>query len=340
MKRALPLFVLFALLLSACDRQEAMPTAPEVAPNNSSSLTAKKKKADSKNDGPTISPFLVELNKQIEAEGLNFRIARAEWVTPAASGRAGQVVISKNRGNKQLGFHFVPGDPRRGGRTNITYVVDENDGATDDGLTNAETEPAIRRAMATWEESTRCSKFAIDEKKYPGFDIGFYEALITGGGFPATVPFADVIHAGWLPRTFFDRLAQDGGDFILGVTFTIIFADQSGNPTDINSDGKTDVAFREIYYNDNFDWGINAGVSPYDVETVALHESGHGLSQAHFGKIFLTPKNGKVHFAPFAVMNAAISRQAQKLEGTDNGGHCSIWGSWPNSHSEGEAEAD
>jgi hypothetical protein len=37
-----------------------------------------------------------------------------------------------------------------------------------------------------------------------------------------------------------------------------------------------------------------------------------------------------VHFAPFAVMNAAISRQAQELEGTDNGGHCSIWGHWPN----------
>ena len=50
----------------------------------------------------------------------------------------------------------------------------------------------------------------------------------------------------------------------------------------------------------------------------------------HFGEIFLTDKNGKVHFSPFAVMNALTSRRAQVLKGTDIGGHCSIWGSWPN----------
>ena len=67
-----------------------------------------------------------------------------------------------------------------------------------------------------------------------------------------------------------------------------------------------------------------------DVETVALHESGHGQSQAHFGKIFQTEANGLLHFAPFAVMNAAISRQEHSLTGTDLAGHCSLWGSWPN----------
>ena len=52
-----------------------------------------------------------------------------------------------------------------------------------------------------------------------------------------------------------------------------------------------------LYWNDR---------STYDIETVALHEAGHGLSQGHFGKAFRTVKNGKLHFSPRAVMNAAI----------------------------------
>lgn len=345
MKRSVAFLALLAFVLSACDSQAPVPSASEIAVSDAATSAAKKKHKKKKkklNNEPTVSPFLAELNEQIEAEGLDFRIAHAEWVAAAESGRAGQIVFAKNRGNKQLGAHFVSGDPRRDGRTNITYVVDESDGATNDGLTNAQTEAAIDRAMTTWEEGTQCSRFAIDEVPYRDLvedlaefgveDIGFIEALILGpgNGFPAAVPFADLIHAGWLSADFFDALAPGGSEFILGVTFTLLFVDENGDFTDINNDGKLDVAFREIYYNDNFNWGINAGVSPYDVETVALHEAGHGLSQAHFGKIFLTPSNGKLHFAPFAVMNAAISRQAQNLEGTDNGGHCSIWGSWPN----------
>lgn len=67
-----------------------------------------------------------------------------------------------------------------------------------------------------------------------------------------------------------------------------------------------------------------------DVESVALHEFGHGLSQLHFGQAFLTNANDKVHFAPLAVMNAGSDRVSQQLLGADVAGHCSIWGSWPN----------
>ena len=34
--------------------------------------------------------------------------------------------------------------------------------------------------------------------------------------------------------------------------------------------------------------------------------------------------------APEAVMNAAYTGPQRELLGTDNGGHCSIWGNWPN----------
>ena len=325
-----PFVLVLLFVLAGCDQQGPALTASEMNGRIAETPATQKKKGKQKTDEkPQVSLFLGEVNERLAAEDVSLRVHKAEFVTPVASGQAGQVVFSKNRGNKQLGADFVPGDPRRDGRTNITYVVDEADGATSGGLTNAETEPAIDRAMATWEESTQCSRFAIEELPYPGLDLGAFEAAFTDSSFPLPLSFADIIHAGWLSAGFFDTLTPGGGDFILGVTFTFLFVDENGTPTDVNDDGKLDVAFREIYYNDNFEWGINAGVSPYDVETVALHEAGHGLSQAHFGKIFLTPKNGKVHFAPFAVMNASISRQAQHLEGTDRGGHCSLWGSWP-----------
>ena len=84
------------------------------------------------------------------------------------------------------------------------------------------------------------------------------------------------------------------------MTFTFVW---SG--TDIDNNGKSDTAIREIYYNDNFYWAVDG--SHYDVETVSFHEVGHGLSQGHFGDIFRDGA-GHLHFAPYAVMNAAYSR--------------------------------
>ena len=76
-----------------------------------------------------------------------------------------------------------------------------------------------------------------------------------------------------------------GGDSILGATFTFIWIDTAtGEPTDIDGNGKATLLFREVYYNDDFTWNID---SSYDVETIAFHEAGHGLSQAHFGDIFI-----------------------------------------------------
>ena len=107
----------------------------------------------------------------------------------------------------------------------------------------------------------------------------------------------------------------------------ILLDPASGN--DINNDHQYDVGSREIYYNNYFAWGINADPPVADVESVALHEAGHGLSQGHFGLIFTT-SDGKLQFSPFAVMNAVMFGQNHVLQGTDNGGHCSIWGNWPN----------
>ncbi len=277
--------------------------------------------------------MLVGLNRRLAARGLKVRIASASYVTSAASGQAGQTIFAFDRGNKHLGTDYIPNDPRRHPGTNITYLVDQSDGATHTApvLTSAETEGAIDRAMTTWESTTRCSKFAIDKVADPGVDPDLVDGLILGDPALIGTPFfADIVHAGWESAAFFDALAPGGSQFILAVTFPFIFTDAAGNPTDLDRNGEFDTAFNEIYFNDAFAWGIDVSTFPFDVETVALHESGHGLSQAHFGKIFLTNANGRVHFAPFAVMNAAISRQEHDLTGTDLAGHCSLWGSWPN----------
>lgn len=254
-------------------------------------------------------------NAALQTSGAGYRVEYAELLTDAGSNEAGITVFFNNRGNKQIPAHYVPGDPRRGGGTNITYTIDQTEGAVD-ALSQAQTDAAIGRAMTTW-DNVNCSTIPIDAVGNPGTDLGVVEFLNGLGGSPFW--FADITHAGWLPGGI---LAPN----VIAVTFTFVWTDGLGNPTDIDNNGKADVAFREILYNDAFTWQINANI---DVETIALHEAGHGLSQDHFGTAFLTG-NGKLHFAPRAVMNAAYSGIQQTIDQTDNGGHCSIWAQWPN----------
>jgi hypothetical protein len=271
------------------------------------------------NQGPTtaeqIHALMARVNAQLENAGADYRLEVAEYLT--AADEAGQTVFFNNRGNKQLAHHFVPADPRRGGGTNITYIVDQAEGATNDGLTVAQTTAAIDRSMATW-DNVQCSTIPITRLAPVPGDLGVVEFQNGLGGSP--VVLADLTHAGWLPPGI---LANN----VIAATFTFIFINPDNSPTDIDNNGKADTAFREILYNDFHAWAINGNI---DVETVSLHEVGHGLSQNHFGKAFRTEANGKLHFSPRAVMNAAYSGVQQAIGKTDNAGHCSIWGSWPN----------
>src|SRR5262245_15309924 len=77
--------------------------------------------ANATDDG--IMEMLRAVNIKLEASRSPFRADRGEYLTQADSAEAGQTVFFNNR-TKQLGVHFVPGDPRRGGRRNISYIVD------------------------------------------------------------------------------------------------------------------------------------------------------------------------------------------------------------------------
>ncbi len=265
-----------------------------------------------------IKKMMEKINANLEAMGEDFRLEVVDFLT--YKDEAGQTVYYNNR-TKQLGHHWVPGDPRRGGGTNITWLSDQVDGAAT-AVSQAGTQAAMARAMETWDD-VNCSSIPLVQLPDFGIDWGYVQWIVGGGGIPGW--YADITHAGWF--SFFTVFGAGWGN-VLGVTFTYVWV-SGGEYTDIDNNKKLDVAFREIYYNNDFTWGINTD-SPIDVETVVLHETGHGLSQGHFGRIFRTEANGMLHFAPRAVMNAAYSGIQQELTGTDNGGHCSIWAHWPN----------
>jgi len=283
--------------------------------------------------GGTGSAMLSTINAKLESQGKSCRVLMMEYITAPASEKAGTIVYARDVGNKQLSAHWVPFDPRRGAGTRvITYAVDRTEGAANGGLTAAQTETAIDNAMGTW-NTQPCASIPITKTNLGFIDLGYVQYLLGFGGIAGWG--ADITHAGWLPGTFFDLVEQGGSGYILGVTFTFIWVESSG-PTDIDHNGKADVAFREIYYNDAFPWSV-AGPAWYDpqidVESIALHETGHGLSQAHFGMVFFDASKkftvDHLHFAPRAVMNAVYWDTQRVLLGSDGGGFCSIWASWP-----------
>lgn len=266
--------------------------------------------------------FLDKMNENLEMNGLNYRVAIAELITAAGSNEMGRTVYSKYVGNKQLDADFVPNDQRREWTldgTKITYAIDQTltDAEPTGDLINAEqANTAIERAFSSW-ESLKSSEIGLTKKNDIGEDIGIVAFLEELGGSPFV--FADIQIAGWGDIDF------DEG--ILGVTFTFIFIDDEGNPTDIDNNMKVDAAFREIYFDPSWEWADN-GIDGIDVESIAVHEIGHGLSQGHFGTVFVDQK-GYLHVTPRAVMNAFYFGQFRILQKTDIAGHSSIWSDWP-----------
>lgn len=263
--------------------------------------------------GQAIWQAMAVMNQRLQSAGAGVRVDSASYLALASSGAIGRTVFFNDRGNRQIPAQYVPGDSRRGGHTGITYTIDQAEGAID-GLTLAQTSAAIDRAMGTW-DAVGCSVIPIGKVANPGGDLGVIELIFGLGGSPTI--FADVTHAGWQAPGIVPAE-------VLAITFTFVFA-IGPDPTDVDGNGLPDTAFTEILYNDLYGWQINGNV---DVETVALHEAGHGLSQEHFGAAFQTGANN-LHFAPRAVMNAGYSGVQQVLTGTDTAGHCGIWGRWP-----------
>ena len=259
-----------------------------------------------------------EINNQLVALGLNIAVEAIEIFTIGQERPLNRI--------HQQPFRWVAGDSRRLAQVDdITYLVDQSDGATASGLTNAQTEAAIDNSFNTWASDKALKKVNIDKRADTGADPDIFDSF-----FPPFPPFgnpffADIVNAGWLPRSFFDDVTGFP-DSVLAFSVTFIFVDANG-PTDINGDNYLDTALNEVYYNDTFGtptepragdpWGINVQLPGIDVQTVALHENGHSLGIGHFGP------------PPAAVLNPVYAGIRQSPFPADHAGMATVWESWP-----------
>lgn len=266
--------------------------------------------------GRNLKGALTQINQTLEPYGI--QLEKMEYYSMDA---AGNTVFFSDRGNKRLASDYVPNDPRNLGGTAVPYLIDGTETITASGL---DTEAPINEVMATWDAVTCSGGLDIPSFGTTPFDVGLVQNIFGFGGIGGFFPGV-IVHGGVLPKAFFDAIAPGGGNFILGVTFTLTYIE------DINGDGIGDVAVKEVYYNDAFNWQDRVATGTgVDFQTVALHEVGHALSQAHFGAVSGTDANEKIHFSPRALMNAGYSGVNRVVEQTDEAGHCSNWGNWPN----------
>lgn len=270
---------------------------------------------------PAVLAMMHAINDQLRADGLDLAVEQIDFIEIGAGRPANRI--------HQNGIRWVANDPRRlADGENLTYLVDLSDGNTASGLTAAQTEAAIDRAMDTWQADHCFNKVDLVKRADSGADPDIFDSFFGFGG--RGNPFlADIANAGWLPRAFFEAVGGPGGGrSILAFSVTLVFIDRAtGQPSDINGDNYLDAAHSEVYYNDNFGnpggdmagdpWGIEIALPGVDVETVALHENGHSLGIGHFGP------------PPAAVMNPVYAGIRHELLPIDQAGMCSVWASWP-----------
>jgi hypothetical protein len=286
-------------------------------------------------DKTAYSDVLARMNEALRAGGgPRVAIATAEIRVTESGADAATTLLANDR-TRLLGSQFVENDPRRESPPNtITYLVDQSDGSAltllappppvvVGVLPNEVTEAEIDASMAAW-ESMNCNGPAMLKVPDDGTDPDLIDGLVLGNPALIGTRRADITHAGWLGSAFFNALAPNGASFILGVTFTFVFIDDEGNATDVDGDGRGDVASREIYYNRAFPWGTGGTDYNIDIQSVVIHEAGHALGLAHFGKIFVTNK-GRIQFAPKAIMNAGYVSEDRRILGTDTGAFCQAW---------------
>lgn len=282
--------------------------------------------------GVAYSPELAAINDALRARGITgYAVAYAELLTDT-SGMATATTLIANDRTHLVSIQFAPSDPRRGGSSAISYLVDQSDGAAlgwdPTGsvvvLSNAVTEPAIDASMATWRDAPRCGAPGVTKLTDTGVDPDVMDGLVLENPALIGTPRADITFAGWLPSTFFNSLVKDGATFILGVTLSFYFMDADGNPTDIDHDGFPDAAFREIYFNRSFPWGTDLRPVNVDLQSVIVHEAGHAYGLGHFGKVFIDNK-GTIRYSPRAIMNAVYVSPFRTLTGSDNSSFCEAW---------------
>ncbi len=267
---------------------------------------------------PIYSEALAELSNQLLLTRPNIKLTKAEFMSDRIDG----LTIFADDRILDLSSRWVPNDARRGGDDDINYLVYQPL-AIANGLLDSE--GPIDQSFDTW-NNVDCNNVALVKNDDTGI---FPSAILTLGGVPGDPSVSDINTVGFLPGEIFDAVLGPGASTsVLGVTFTFVFINPDGTPTDVDENGKNDTAIKEIWYNDSFLWNIG-GANGVDIESVALHENGHALEKAHIGIGFFDPRTEVVGFNPRAVMNAAYIGPFPDAAPLDNKSHCLVFGTWP-----------
>ena len=314
-------------LVSAC--ADKIPVQPTTAAPSAFSASAA-----SIDEGQVtiVDPAIADIQADLEwpEPGEDMAVASVELLhdMQAAHDAPATLILANDRLREWPAGQWVPNDPRRGGRSGVTwgYVgfnpigVGKYDPAVPNlvrAATPAELTARIVEGMSAW-ESRQCSSAPIT-RLFPG-----------GPGVP------DIFQVGWVPRTVVP-LFQNAG--VLGLARTFIFVNPVTRiPTDIDGNGLPDLARVELYYNAHRIWSDNGPLGTIDMYSVIAHESGHAFGLNHFGKVFVLRKdvtynqNGQpvidvknIKYAPKALMNAVYISGRSELAGIDNSIFCQIW---------------
>ncbi len=278
--------------------------------------------------GTDLQSFVDAANARLAALGARFTIHHAEWIDASGNTNAAKIVFANDR-TLRLGSRWVPGDPRRG-----ATGADLTEGSfAPYAVANGAipTEAIVDATFDTW-NAVSCSNLRVDKVSIPSGV--FPSAILSLPGYTSDPFAADISTIGFLPGWLFDAVLGPGASgSVLGVTFTSVWVDIDGNPTDIDHDHRDDTAFKEVWYNDDFLWTDQGGTvfDPFvDIQTIALHENGHAVELGHFGKLtaHYTKKGLRIQASPRAVMNATYLGTLHRPRGTDIAAMCSDYGSW------------
>jgi hypothetical protein len=285
-----------------------------------------------------VGAYMAATNARLAAAGAAYSIQRAEILFTSTSSEVrsgGNVVYASDRARLQAS-RWVPGDARRGGRTAITYAslapamyaITPVGGVVSGAA-------AVDAAAAAW-NAVPCSRVRLQKVALPAGVIP--SARITLGGHRNAPGTVDVGVIGWVPASIFAAIfGPTVGPSVVGVTFIYAFSTKPGGTeyTDVDGDGKGDVAFTEVWFQNapsRISWTTEAstafGTTGYDAQSVALHELGHSLGLDHFGRLFENGR-GEVQGAPFAVMNASAIFSQRAPAGSDVSALCESYAGWP-----------
>lgn len=263
--------------------------------------------------------------------------------------RGDLVVLSHDVGNQAAPYLYVEGDPRRHAEhpTTIYYRIDLSEPPP--GISVDDMEAAIESAVDTFNAVT-CGRNVqlVRLPSAPGEDLGAAQHALGWGG-QADDFAADITFAGWVPQGFFDEIGfgpsnglavpvafdADGQSLVWGLD---VF-DPSREFSDVDANGKIDLYATEIYFNADSNYVLDdperANTLFYiDLESIVLHELGHGLGMDHFGRseVILDEDFNFVDLVvnpnSVSLMNTANYFQTRELSGSDIASFCGIYASW------------